>query len=236
MSETAEIHLWTEEPGPMGGLDWEAALAVLDAEERRRAERFYFDRDRRIFVAAHALLRRLISSLLPAAPESWSFTVGSHGKPSIAGPIASAGLEVNLSHTEGLVAAVAARGTVLGVDVERHTRRVDLGLAGRYFAPSEVEAFEALPEEARRERFFRLWTLKEAYIKAVGLGLALPLDSFAFTLDPIRITIDGHGPGPVWRFWQWQPTGEHWLALAASGMSGREPSIRHRHVASRATR
>jgi hypothetical protein len=62
--------------------------------------------------------------------------------------------------------------------------------------------------------------------------LALPLDSFAFTLDPIRITIDGQGPGQAWRFWQWQPTGEHWLALAASGMSGPEPSIRHRHVAS----
>jgi 4'-phosphopantetheinyl transferase len=234
MSETTLIHLWTAEPGPVGGPGWDAALGLLDAEERRRAERFYFDRDRRTFVAAHALLRRLISSLLPAAPEAWSFALGSHGKPRIAGPVASTDLEVNLSHTEGLVVAAAARGLVLGVDVERHTRTVDLALAGRYFASAEVRAFEMLPAEARRERFFRLWTLKEAYIKAVGLGLTLPLDSFAFTLDPIGITIDGQprGTDADWRFWQWQPTGEHWLALAARVTPAVRASRLHRHLPS----
>ncbi len=234
MSETALIHLWTAEPGPVGGPDWEEALAVLDAGERQRAERFYFDHDRRTFVAAHALLRRLISSLLPEAPAAWSFSIGGHGKPSLAGPLLGTGLEVNLSHTEGLVAAVAGRGLTLGVDVERHGRPVDLRLARRYFAPAEVAAFEALPEEARRERFFRLWTLKEAYIKAVGLGLALPLDSFSFTLDPISIAIDGEPPGQRrrWRFWQWRPTGEHWLALAASTTPAMRASVRHRHFAS----
>ena len=160
------------------------AALMTDAERARHA-RFYFERDRWLFLATRALVRAVLSRYAAVAPADWRFAEGSHGKPYIAGPEDAPRLSFNLSNTPGLVVcAVSAAHDQLGVDVERTTRSSDtVSIADRYFAPPELRALRALPAPAQPERFFAYWTLKESYIKARGLGLSLPLEQFWFLLD-----------------------------------------------------
>ena len=122
---------------------------------------------------------------------------------------------LNLSHTDGLVALAVAK-TPVGVDVEDLQRRGrTVELSDRFFAPSEARALRALPEAAQRSRFFDLWTLKEAYIKARGQGLAIPLASFAFDLDHGPLAFQPQPGDPIiWQFARMDPTPRHRLALA----------------------
>jgi 4'-phosphopantetheinyl transferase len=114
-----------------------------------------------------------------ADPASLTFSTSAHGKPALDGP---ANINFNLSHTKGLVALAVTSTGDIGVDVEAVTRRVALlQLAARYFSATENEELLALPADQQREYFFRLWTLKEAYVKAKGLGLRIALDSFSFS-------------------------------------------------------
>ena len=189
------VELWVRAvpaEGPWPAL--EDDLALLDAEERARFERFRFERHRALYAAAHALVRRVLSHHDGRDPGAWRFDVGERGKPRIREPGALP-LSFNLSHTEGYAAVGVTSGCALGVDVEAAPR---LGrpedIAHRYFSPREVEGLLALPVAARRERFLDLWSLKEAYIKARGLGLAIPLASFSFLLDGDS-DADGNGNG-----------------------------------------
>jgi 4'-phosphopantetheinyl transferase len=180
--------------------------ALMTPDERERHRRFYFERDRRLFLATRALARTTLSRYAPVAPEAWRFAAGSHGKPRVAGPEGAPAISFNLSNTHGLVVCAVSRHEPLGVDVEDLERRGEtVAIADRYFAPAEVDALRKLPPGEQRARFFAYWTLKESYIKARGLGLALPLDQFAFELDrppPIGIAFDPRlGDSPAgWRF------------------------------------
>jgi 4'-phosphopantetheinyl transferase len=192
--------------------------AVLSAEEVARMERFHFDRHRHSFLVSHALVRAVLSLYADVPPASWTFAIGPNGKPEIAAPAVP--LRFNLSHTQGLAAVIVARQRDVGVDVENVARRaIGLALAERYFAPAEVAALRALSEAQRQERFFAYWTLKEAYIKARGLGLALPLDGFAFDLDqpgPLRIAFAATlaDDPAAWQFAQFRAGPVHPLAVA----------------------
>ena len=154
-----------------------AATALLSPDERDHAQRLRFRDDARDYALAHALLRRELSRGSSTAPAAWSFDRGEHGKPFLAGHDAAAPA-FSLSHTRGMVACAIARPEVaVGVDVETNQRDLDAArLAERFFAATEVAALATLPESARRERFYDLWTVKEAVVKAVGLALppALP--------------------------------------------------------------
>jgi 4'-phosphopantetheinyl transferase len=192
--------------------------AVLSAEERARLERFYFEKHRHSFLVSHAMLRVVLSLYADVLPAEWTFVTGSHGKPDIANSIPLP-LRFNLSHTQGLAAVIVARDRDVGVDVEHVNRReVGIELAERYFAPSEVAALRAVPEPDRRERFFAYWTLKEAYIKARGLGLSLPLDGFAFDLETDRPGIAFNeriaDQPAAWQFARHRPGPDHALAVA----------------------
>lgn len=192
----------------------------LSAEERTRADRFVFRDDRRDFIAAHALLRRALSAHHPAEPRPWTFTTNAFGKPAVSsgGPARP----FNLTHTRGLVAVVVGEGGdvgEVGVDAEAIDRRVEpLELADRYFAPAEVRDLRACPDQDRASRFLELWTLKEAFIKGVGLGLSTPLDQFAFTFDG-PATLRFHPPPGqtegAWRFALFAPSNRTRLAVAA---------------------
>jgi len=154
-----------------------SATAVLSPEEQEHAQRLRFRDDARDYAVAHALLRRELSRGSSTAPAAWSFDRGEHGKPFLTGHRAAAPA-FSLSHTRGMVAcAVAGPDIAVGVDVEANQRDLDAArLAERFFAPTEAAALAALPDRARRERFYDLWTVKEAVVKAVGLALppALP--------------------------------------------------------------
>ena len=159
------------------------AYGVLNAEERDRAGRFKFASDRATYVLAHALLRRELERYtgVPAAALRFNRTID--GRPELALPPRSASqaatLRFSLAHTNGLVGCAVTASADVGFDLERVRERAPLELADRYFSPSEVAQLYALPPTERDRRFFTLWTLKEAYLKARGVGLSLALDCFA---------------------------------------------------------
>jgi 4'-phosphopantetheinyl transferase len=190
-------------------------LLLLDETERARAARFYRASDRLAYVAAHALLRAMLTRALGGRPESWRFVAAAQGKPSLD---PARGIELNLSHAQGAVACALMRGTPIGVDIEGASRDFDLmALARSYFARAEVALLEAVAEEQRVATFLALWTLKEAYVKARGDGLSLPFDRFAFSLDPIAIDIPDAGPAEpaMWRFASLLLSCGHRLSVAA---------------------
>ena len=156
--------------------------ALLTAGERERCARFHFERDRRIGVATRALVRTVLSRYAGVAPAAWQFAAGEHGKPHVAHPALDVPLHFNLAHTAGLVVcAVSTAHERLGVDAEALDRAAaGDDIATRYFTAAEVRALQALPAADRPRAFLVQWTLKESYMKARGLGLALPLDQFSF--------------------------------------------------------
>ncbi|MFO0818076.1 MAG: 4'-phosphopantetheinyl transferase superfamily protein [Pirellulales bacterium] len=170
---------------------------LLSEAERGRYERFYFDRDRLQYLATRALVRTVLSRYADVSPKEWRFRIDARGKPSVSGPWTSRPLHFNLSNTRGLVACAVSLGHErVGVDVERLDRRNDLAaLANRYFCPTESRTLMTLDAAVRPRRFFDYWTLKESYIKARGLGLAIPLDSFRFQIARDEQSGEGLGEG-----------------------------------------
>lgn len=162
----------------------DALQALLSETERARAARFLFPQLAQRFIVAHGRLRLLLARELGIDPADIQFRAGEHGKPHLAGEAALSGLQFNLSHSDGWGLVGWAREREIGVDVERWRRmRDERALVHRFFSPHEIAAYESLAPAERTAGFFNCWTRKEAYIKAVGRGLGLPLDSFDVTLD-----------------------------------------------------
>ena len=219
--EPARVELWC---AFLADLDaeglWERYPALLTDAERARQQRFRFAEDRRRGLAARALVRTVLSRYAPVAPEAWVFEADAHGRPRIAAPQPAVPLEFNIAHSGDLVAVGVASASALGVDVEQLARRTDTTQLERYFAPPEITRLRALPARERRLRFFELWTLKESYLKARGVGLRMPLHALAFEFP---------GPGAVclslaaavpdhasrWAFAQFMLRDEYMLAVCA---------------------
>lgn len=155
-------------------------LALLDDDERGRASRFRFAGDRARFVAAHAMTRIAIGRATGCPPDALRFTAGPFGKPRLAE--SAIDVRFNLSHAGDRALLALTRGREVGIDIEEHRPLDVLDLAARFFAVDEIHALEALPASEREEAFYRCWTRKEAFIKALGLGLSLPLDCFSVSL------------------------------------------------------
>lgn len=216
VSDTAVLVRWLALEGVAPGA-WEALARLLDDDELARAARFSSARDRQAHVAAHALVRVLLSSQAPRPPEDWRFAANAHGRPEVAGEPGVPPLRFNLSHTRGLVAVAVTLTHDVGIDAEAiEPRRLRMALAERFFAPAEVALVKALPEAERAEALFALWTLKEACLKAMGRGLAVPLDAFALTLAPLGVSFrDALAEDPRrWLLRRLRPTPAHALALA----------------------
>jgi 4'-phosphopantetheinyl transferase len=195
-----EVHVWAARldlPLPPG------RLALLSEDERARAARFHFERDRRRFVAARALLRELVGSYLATDPAAVRFIHGPRGKPALAAPADE--LRFNVSHSDEIALLAFARGCELGLDVERERELPEADeIASRYFSPAERVALGRLPADERARAFFRCWTRKEAFIKATGDGLSRPLDSFDVTLapgEPARLLRVADDPDAAGRYW-----------------------------------
>lgn len=156
---------------------------LLSAEELARADRFHFEKDRRNYSATRALLRILLGKYLNCGPERVALIYGERGKPSLDSPRAETPLHFNVSHSGTKALLAFALGRDVGVDVEQVRTNVDHeALARRFFSPGEQKALAAMPSSERCVAFFRCWTRKEAYIKAHGSGLSLPLDGFDVSL------------------------------------------------------
>lgn len=151
------------------------AAAHLSPEEEERAAEYRFARDREAFVLAHGAVREILSSYTGLPPRELRIATREGGKPYLL----DSDLRFNLSHS-GQLALLAVGRTELGVDVERRREDLDVGaLAERFFSAPEVEHLARLAEPSRTRAFFAIWTRKEAYLKATGDGLSLPLSSFA---------------------------------------------------------
>ncbi|WP_159107318.1 4'-phosphopantetheinyl transferase superfamily protein [Azospirillum sp. B4] len=210
----------------LDGAAYDRLWSVLDAGEQARAQRFVFERNRREYVAAHGLARLLLARLLGRAPAALSFTtVTPQGKPGLVD--APAGLDFNLSHTDGLVACgvTLAPGVRLGVDVEASDRRIGADLATAMFAAEELAWLDGRPAGRGGPDLVAIWTLKEAYIKALGIGLSLPTDSFAIRPDTLELCRhDGSlSPGQDCRLWARDLPSGHTLAVATIGPEGQPP-------------
>jgi 4'-phosphopantetheinyl transferase len=155
---------------------------TLEAGELERAARFHFEKHRRHFIVARGFLRSVVARYLNSQPQALRFEYGAYGKPALGSEHM---LRFNLSHSNEVALLAVALDAELGVDVE-HIREdfASEEIARRYFSRAEVEVFNALPPEERVAAFFRCWTRKEAYIKAIGKGFSQALDKFDVTLAP----------------------------------------------------
>jgi 4'-phosphopantetheinyl transferase len=175
--EEGVVRVWRIPLG-ISGSRLTQARACLASEELERASRFRFEVHRTRYIAAHAAVRRILSRFLGLPPEDVAFGTGPRGKPFVGGE-GGAWLHFNLAHSGDLALCAAGRGREVGVDVEQIRPQVAAErIPERFFSPREVAALRALPIEQQQDAFFRIWTRKEAYIKATGDGLSVPLDSF----------------------------------------------------------
>lgn len=177
-----EIHLWTV-PLAAVGTEKYGILEVLSPDERKRAEAFRFDRHRNSFILGRALLRFILGEYLGRAPRDIIFSYGANGKPALND--SNPPLHFNLAHSENRVVYAFTQAGELGVDIELVRSLPDFeSIARSFFSAAERDQVLGLPADQRAEGFFNCWTRKEAYLKAVGDGLMVPLNSFQVSLLP----------------------------------------------------
>ncbi len=222
----------------------ESYRRLLTDDELRRMHRYVFERDRLTQLVARVLVRTTLSRYAPAvSPAEWVFATGDHGQPVLSAPAAAPTIRFNLTHTDGLVALLVSCEREVGLDAEDATRvGQHLDHPEHFFAPTELAGISQLEGPACQRRFYELWTLKEAYLKARGLGLALPLDRFALTIgdDPSAGLAIAFAP-PIdddpsrWQLWQQRLGERHQLAAVIDrGQAADDLAIDLREVVPRA--
>jgi len=189
----------------------------LSDDENRRAARFRFDRDRDRFIAARGTLRTLLARYLRRRPRDLQFLPGREGKPALAPEPAGDTLNFNVSHSHDVSVFAFGWNRTIGVDVERVRPDVEYeDIARHHFSAGEIQSLARLPREMRVEAFFRCWTRKEAYIKACGGGLQIPLDGFDVSAPDDRARLPGGGRSS-WRISSFMAGNEYPAALVYDG-------------------
>ena len=182
-----EVHIWRS-PLDFAPQAMTCFSASLSRDELDRASRYVFDKDRKHFVAARAILREILGKYLQVSPDTVKFEYGARRKPAVSREHHHTDLRFNISHSNGLAVFAFARGRELGVDVEWiRPSFATRDIAERYFSRRELAEWRDLPAENQPEGFFRCWTRKEAYVKARGEGLYIPLQEFDVSLTPGRL-------------------------------------------------
>ena len=213
-SGAAEIRVTCRSTDAVTDASIREAVALLSPAERSRLERLRRTVDRRGYALAHALLRKTLSPLIGSKPEALTFEADPYGKPRLT---PTADVSFSLSHTNGLVACAVARGRELGLDAEAIDRQIDIqGTATRFFTAREACYISEGEGEQKRDRFFEVWTLKEAFLKATGRGLSQSLDAISFGLEEnetIRYSLSPGNADAGWQFAVFRPTTRHLLAV-----------------------
>src|SRR5882672_7705040 len=226
--ESGEVHIWCASldvpPETSARL-----YATLTSDEHARSARFQFERDRQRFIVARGVLRDLLGRYLQIHPGKISFVYNAFGKPDL-GPEFTNRLKFNLSHSAGLALIAIATASDVGVDLEHIRPQSDYAdIARRFFSAAEVDYLIALPGHLYAEAFFSCWTKKEAYLKACGEGLAIPLNSFSVPLTtdpaptPVELYVASKGivPARRWSLYTLRPAPGYAAALAIEGTGRR---------------
>ena len=214
--QSGEIQIWrallSVDPAILRRLE-----STLAEDEKTRAARFIFDHDRYHFIAARGILRDLLARYISRASSTIKFVYGPHGKPAVADPDSTLAVRFNLSHSHGIAVIAIGLEREIGIDVELlRPEFAGEDIAKRYFSEKEANELGGLPAELRTEGFFRCWTRKEAYIKARGDGLHVPLDSFSVSLSPDRFPALSSADESRWRIESFVPWCEPGLGYAAA--------------------
>lgn len=211
------MQLWWVNPD--GFVVSPAALALLSEAELAQHQRFIPPKKRHEYLVTRVMVRTVLGRALGVAPQSLQFVANEWGRPALwpTGP-----LHFNVSHTDGLVLCLVAHHSDIGVDTEPLARALELlELANTVFAPQELQDLTAVPAEHQAHRALVLWTLKESYVKARGMGMSLPLDGFAFRFDTERVHLEVSpelaDDGDRWQFHTFF-LGTHCISIAQAGM------------------
>ena len=215
-----EIHVWKKDLS-LPPAELERCRTVLSTDELERAARFRFEANRNEYIVSRGTLRTLLGSYLNVPPRELCFVYSEYGRPSVAPGTSSRLLNFNIGHSGKVVLLAFAEGRRVGIDVEKLRRDFSTSeIAERFFSMAEREALRALPQDQRHEAFFRCWTRKEAFIKALGEGMSHPLDQFDVSLAPseqavLLATRPDAQEAKRWKLWNIQLTGNYAAALAA---------------------
>jgi len=211
-----EVHVWHAILS-VSHAAFAKVYSILSAEEIARAQRFRFDRDRNRYIAARAILRQILSRYLDSEPAQIEFAYSAAGKPCIANN--SAAIEFNVSHSDRIAVYAVALNRTVGIDVERVIEGIaEEKVAEQNFAPADVAALRALPREARAEAFFATWVGKEAYLKAVGRGLSVPLSQVQVPALTGRPAAAFAQDGQNWTVRRFTPAAGFAAAVIAPGL------------------
>lgn len=177
---------------------------LLSPDEIQRADQFYLEIHRRRFTACRSAMRQILGLYGGVAPETLTFSYGPKGKPELSGELERSGIMFNLSHSKDVALLAVAQGLTLGVDIEFINSEFAVDeIAERFFSAREVDRLRAVPSSEKPDAFFACWTRKEAYIKALGGGLSVPLDSFEVNVGsgtlPALLHV-GADPGELMRW------------------------------------
>ena len=215
-----EIHVWFAHPEhATNSARLDQYRSILSTQETTRYRRFHFPADRHRYLVSHALVRETLSKYIDIPPADWCFSHGEHGRPEIANP-ATPALRFNLTHTAGLAACVVTLSDDCGIDAEQIAERHNpVGVAKRMFSEAETRELEQLEGQAYLEHFFTRWTLREAYVKALGIGISFPTRKLTFTVNKDNIVEVSFHPDiedqrDNWHFELLKPTAEHIAAIA----------------------
>jgi len=192
--------------------------SVISENEKIKVNRYVFEKDKHSCLVTRALLRFVLSALTHEEPERFEFIENKYGKPDLKPGLVTMPVKFNLSHSSGVTACALALGSEIGMDIEDYRRKIDLGLADRFFSKPESEYLRSCSDKDRQEVFFDFWTLKESYIKARGMGLSIGLDKFGFEIDKKNIGINFHeslnASPDQWKFFRFSPVENYKAAIS----------------------
>lgn len=221
-----EVQVWQVPLGSLSRLESQAQ-DLLSPDEQQRAARFVFQKDRECYAAVRALLRTLLAAHMECAPRDLLFCYSQHDKPALAGKYVGNGLQFNVSHSGQMAAIAITRGRSVGIDIEK--LRDDFAveeIAQRFFSQAENDMLMNVPPELKVRAFFNCWTRKEAFVKAKGEGLSLPLNQFDVSLIPgqtaeILGTRPDAGEKDRWSLWALDAGDQYAAAIVVEGSGSR---------------
>jgi 4'-phosphopantetheinyl transferase len=217
-----EIHVWRID---LAGATSPAAESLLCADERERAGRLLIKRKHAQFIAGRSTLRKVLGQYLGIAPQALVFTYGPHGKPELAREESAAGHTFNFSHSEDLALLAVAHAGAIGIDIEHRRRNISVTSFARHIlSESETADLARLPAEQHQQAVLTAWTRKEAYLKALGVGLSRSMRGFTTGLADegeilVRPLEDADGKAGPWTFIPLAAHPDYLACLAAPGHS-----------------